>query len=89
MVGFFGFGLTGICQTKDVGGLQMDSSILHLADPTIFHHKNVYYLYGTVEGSTSQGFLTYTSADLKNWKLSDLNDGYALKKGEAFGRSVF
>jgi beta-xylosidase len=49
----------------------------------------LYYLYGTVEGNTEKGFLVYISNDLKKWKLSDVNKGYALKKGEAFGTSGF
>lgn len=68
---------------------QADSSVIHLADPAIFYHDNIYYLYGTVERNTGNGFLVYTSSDLKNWKLSELNNGYALKKGDAFGRSGF
>lgn len=68
---------------------QTDSTILHLADPAIFYHNNTYYLYGTVERNAGNGFLVYTSSDLTNWKLSELNNGYALKKGDAFGRSGF
>ncbi|HKO79298.1 MAG TPA: glycoside hydrolase family 43 protein, partial [Chitinophagaceae bacterium] len=59
------------------------------ADPSIFHHNNMYYLYGTVEENAGMGFLIYISTDLKNWKLPDKNNGYALRKGEAFGRSGF
>lgn len=76
-------------QQPSIPEIQTDSTILHLADPTIFHNKDTYYLYGTVDGNTGKGFLAYTSKDLKNWKLSDKNDGYALKRGEAFGRSGF
>jgi xylan 1,4-beta-xylosidase len=75
--------------TKPVVSQQSDSTILHLADPTIFYHNNTYYLYGTVEKNAGNGFLVYTSTDLTNWKLSELNSGYALKKGDAFGRSGF
>jgi xylan 1,4-beta-xylosidase len=70
--------------TEDV-----DSTIIHLADPTIFSDKGLYYLYGTVEGNASNGFLVYTSSNLKTWKLSTQNNGYALKKSEAFGTSGF
>ena len=76
-------------QQPSIPEIQTDSTILHLADPTIFHYNNTYYLYGTVEGNTSKGFLVYASSDLRNWRLSDKNDGYALKRGEAFGRSDF
>ena len=66
-----------------------DSTTIHLADPTIFHYKGMYYLYGTVEGATGNGFLGYRSADLKAWKRFENNNGYALKKGDAFGTSGF
>jgi len=67
----------------------IDSNVLHIADPTVFQNKGLYYLYGTVEGASGNGFLVYTSSDLKAWKLSKLNNGYALKKGDAFGTSGF
>jgi beta-xylosidase len=66
-----------------------DSTIIHLADPTIFHFDKTYYLYGTVEGAAGNGFLVYTSSNLKSWKLNDKNGGYALKKGDAFGNTGF
>ena len=69
--------------------IPVQDSVIHLADPTIFHFKGVYYLYGTVEGAADNGFLVYQSANLKSWKLSRQNNGYALKKGEAFGTSGF
>jgi len=59
---------------------------LQLADPTIFPHNGKFYLYGT---GSPDGFQVYISEDLKSWKLSDKNNGYALKKGDAFGRSGF
>ena len=66
-----------------------DTSAIHLADPAIFAYKGAYYLYGTVEGGAGNGFLVYTSTNLKQWKLSKLNEGYALKKGAAFGTAGF
>ena len=66
-----------------------DTSIINLADPTIFKHKKLYYLYGTVEKKTGSGFHVYVSEDLENWKLSQRNDGYALRKGDAFGTAGF
>jgi len=78
-----------LCQTLVKPVAQNDTSIIHLADPTIFYHKKVYYLYGTVEGNTGNGFLVYESDDLKKWKLSGKNEGYALKKGDAFGTAGF
>ncbi|MDQ0640967.1 xylan 1,4-beta-xylosidase [Pedobacter sp. W3I1] len=60
---------------------------IYLADPTIFLDKGVYYLYGT---SSDEGFLVYSSNDLKNWiKPVGKNKGFALKKGGAFGSKGF
>ncbi len=75
----------GICQQIAT----LDTSIINLADPTIFKHEQKFYLYGTVEKNTGSGFRVYTSHDLKNWKLSDRNGGYALKKADAFGTAGF
>jgi beta-xylosidase len=66
-----------------------DTSVIHLADPTIFHYKKTYYLYGTVEGAANNGFLVYTSPDLKSWTLSGSNNGFALRRGEAYGSNGF
>ncbi|WP_231583472.1 glycoside hydrolase family 43 protein [Rufibacter radiotolerans] len=58
-----------------------------LADPTMFFHDGTYYLYGT---GNPQGFQVYTSQDMKTWKGPTGNsDGFALKKGDAFGSSKF
>ncbi|MEX2592757.1 MAG: glycoside hydrolase family 43 protein [Anditalea sp.] len=63
---------------------------IHLADPTIFFHEGIYYLYGTVEGNANQGFLVYSSPDLKEWEGPiGANQGFALRKGEAFGDKGF
>ncbi|NII81298.1 glycoside hydrolase family 43 protein [Pedobacter sp. SG908] len=59
---------------------------LYLADPTIFLDKGVYYLYGT---GSDQGFLVYSSSDLKTWNKKSENKGFALKKGDAFGSKGF
>src|SRR5690606_12326438 len=56
-----------------------------LADPTIFYHDGNYYLYGTSGNDKNLGFEVYVSKNLKSWKRSDKNDGYALKKGESYG----
>lgn len=70
--------------------LALDSaSIIQLADPAIFNDGKQYYLYGTVEGNSGNGFLVYTSNDLHNWKLSEENNGYALHKSNAFGTAGF
>ncbi|AWK05569.1 beta-xylosidase [Flavobacterium crocinum] len=69
-----------------------ESPIL-LADPTIFFDNGIYYLYGTTTGETplnGEGFLVYTSTDLKKWKgLVGAQNGLALKKGDAFGTKGF
>lgn len=64
---------------------------ISLADPTIFYHKGTYYLYGTGgDKYTNQGFVVYTSADLKTWEgPRGAAGGYALRKGDAFGESGF
>lgn len=64
-----------------------------LADPTIFHHDDTYYLYGTSQGRLSEkgnGFMVYTSKDLKDWTGPvGATDGFALKQGDAFGTQGF
>lgn len=60
---------------------------LQLADPHIFYHDGIYYLYGT---GSSEGFKVYTSRDLKEWDgPAGATDGFALKKGSSFGHSRF
>lgn len=72
------------------GSQQANDSSIYLADPTIFYNKGTYYLYGTVEGNAGNGFLVYTSKDMKQWKIPpEVKDGYALKKGDAFGDKQF
>lgn len=62
-------------------------SNLLLADPHIFFHEGRYYIYGT---GAEQGFNVYTSDDMKRWSgPAGANDGYALRKGDAFGNSRF
>lgn len=65
------------------------SKHIRLADPTIFYHNGMYYLYGT-GGDVSKGFLVYTSKDLFQWDGPMGNkDGYALVEGDAFGTDGF
>lgn len=66
-----------------------DSAGIFLADPTIFPYNGAYYLYGTVEGASGNGFIAFASPDLRHWQRPHANDGYALKKGEAFGSAGF
>lgn len=65
-----------------------DSTNTFLADPTIFPANGNFYLYGTVDRGAN-GFLAYTSSNLKDWQLAQSNGGYALKKGESFGTTGF
>lgn len=63
---------------------------IYLADPTIFYHEGQYYLYGTGGGNSNLGFMVYTSKDLKTWEgPKGVNNGYALRKGDAFGEQGF
>src|SRR5680860_1228824 len=65
---------------------------IYLADPTIFSNNGIYYLYGTKEDDKipGEGFLVYTSSDLKKWEgPMGVTDGFALKKGDAFGTKGF
>ncbi|MBN7814534.1 glycoside hydrolase family 43 protein [Algoriphagus pacificus] len=62
---------------------------IYLADPSIFYYDGTYYLYGTSGKDSNQGFEVYISNDLESWKRSQINDGFALKKGESFGDKGF
>ncbi|MDF9831705.1 glycoside hydrolase family 43 protein [Parabacteroides sp. PF5-6] len=74
-------------------GEEAEDPSLYLADPTIFYADGIYYLYGTGGGAhanADQGFLVYTSTDLKEWTgPHGASDGYALKKGDSFGTKGF
>lgn len=87
---FFSF----LCPVINAGVAEnADDPTLYLADPTIFYDQGIYYLYGTggrVNGNSNQGFLVYTSTDLKAWTgPHGASDGYALKKGDSFGTKGF
>lgn len=61
---------------------------IYLADPTIFFHEGIYYLYGT--GKSNEGFLVYTSTDMKLWEgPKGVGEGFALRKGDAYGNRGF
>ena len=80
--------ITGVSYSQE-NKILMDDKI-HLADPTIFYHSEVYYLYGTVDKDASKGFLVYSSKDLKTWTgPTGVNDGYALQKGDVYGKGGF
>ena len=62
-----------------------------LADPALYKHKGVYYLYGT-EPPPQVGFRIYASKDLDNWYVpkTAFDGGYVLKTGgQAFGTEGF
>lgn len=56
-----------------------EKSPILLADPTILYNDGSYYLYGTSGNDKNLGFEVYVSKNLKSWKRSDRNDGYAFK----------
>jgi xylan 1,4-beta-xylosidase len=66
-----------------------DEHTVYFADPCVFYLNGTYYLYGTTEENANNGFVVYTSTDVINWKRSSAQNGFALKKGEAFGQSNF
>lgn len=72
---------------------QTQTQNIFLADPTIFYNKGTYYLYGTTTGDVPQngnGFLVYTSSDLKKWsEPAGAQNGLAFKKGDSFGDKGF
>ena len=75
-----------VCQA----GSADTEKFITLADPAILNDKGVYYLYGTVGGNADNGFQVYLSTDLKKWRLStETPDGFALKKGDAYGDKGF
>jgi xylan 1,4-beta-xylosidase len=58
-----------------------------LADPALYKHEGIYYLFGT-EPPPQSGFRIYASKDLKEWHVPEtaFERGYVLKAGEqAFG----
>ena len=80
-----------------LGGLRLGAQsqrddVIYLADPTVFEDEGMYYLYGTKGDNTikGSGFLVYTSKDLKHWEGPvGSSDGFALKKGDAYGNKGF
>ncbi len=66
---------------------------IQLADPTIFYHKDTYYLYGTSQGDLTEkglGFLVFTSDDMENWEGPvGKSNGFVLTENNAFGNEGF
>lgn len=62
-----------------------------LADPALYKHEGVYYLFGT-EPPPQVGFRIYASKELENWYVpkTEYGGGYVLKAGEqAYGTEGF
>ncbi|MCH7411305.1 glycoside hydrolase family 43 protein [Belliella sp. DSM 111904] len=63
---------------------------IYSADPTIFQHEGIYYLYGTVDNDPNTGFEVYTSDDLVNWEgPAGENGGLALHRNNVYGDQGF
>ncbi|GAB3647042.1 glycoside hydrolase family 43 protein [Echinicola sediminis] len=69
--------------------MAQDKPSLQMADPTIFYHEGIYYLYGT--GRANEGFQVYTSKDTKEWSgpSGKLNEGFCLRKEDVYGDQGF
>ncbi len=75
-------------QSDTIDTSQDENKQLYLADPTIFYYKGTYYLYGT--HTVKQGFVVYTSENLRDWKgPAGKNDGFALRKEDVYGTEGF
>jgi xylan 1,4-beta-xylosidase len=82
--------VSGCADITKAGSKRIGFQNIYLADPTILLHQGTYYLYGTVGGNADNGFLVYTSRDMKFWEASkDVNNGYALLKGDVYGTAGF
>ncbi|WP_215224655.1 glycoside hydrolase family 43 protein [Echinicola shivajiensis] len=66
-----------------------NGEVLQMADPTIFYHEGIYYLYGT--GRADEGFQVYTSNDAKTWSspAGKLKEGFCLHEEDVFGDRGF
>jgi beta-xylosidase len=80
-----------VCSAQKIASGDTDQ--IFLADPTIFEDMGTYYLYGTngdPKWGRDQGFLVYTSKDLKEWfGPMGASNGWALKKDDAYGDTGF
>lgn len=78
------------CYCNSIFAQEKSQPDIYLADPAMLNHKGIYYLYGTVERNANNGFTVYTSTDMKSWKKDNTkNNGFSLKKGEAYGSKSF
>ncbi|MGJ7031488.1 glycoside hydrolase family 43 protein [Niabella hirudinis] len=74
-----------LCCSSPLSAQTEDGQNPLMADPTIFFHNGVYYLYGTNGRGADNGFIAYTSTDLRSWKAA----GKVLTPGDAFGTKGF
>ena len=84
--------ITSILFSSALVAQEISENQIYLADPTIFSDNGIYYLYGTKEVNKipGEGFLVYTSSDFKKWEgPMGATDGFALKKGDAYGTKGF
>jgi len=93
LLGLWGVLFLTSCKTS---GLEQNNPAIklkeiRLADPVMFYHKGVYYLYGTGGSiNLNKGFAVYTSKDLRNWEgPQGAKNGYALVKSDAFDENKF
>lgn len=85
----FSFGCQGQVteEPREEGGVHEE---IFLADPTIFEHDGIYYVYGTDGTNPNKGFRVYQSSDLTTWEGPvGVHDGFALIKEEVFGDTGF
>lgn len=84
----FNFFMPCLQQPTDSFPLQ-EAAPLHLADPTIFAHKDTFYLTGTGAGRY-EGFQLFWSTDLEHWKRPLHSEtGMAFMKGDGYGDKGF
>lgn len=72
-------------------GCSANDNEVYLADPALYKHEGIYYLFGT-EPPPQSGFRIYASKELQEWYVPDtaFGGGYVLKAGEqAFGARGF
>lgn len=79
--------ITGCCNLANYAQAQNNSSVF-FADPTIFHYKHKFYLYGTDGFNADSGFHVAVAKDMIHWKKTK-HDQRALSKGETFGTRGF
>ena len=75
-----------------LGKSYTNSVMPDIADPHVFYHEGVYYLYGTHTPDwpeMTRGIKVYTSTDLVHWTMKQTDDGWALKNEDSWGTKQF